>query len=220
MVKLMEKHGRAHWIEEEMEALHDPSLYVTRPEEAWQRIKFRATKRQQLGRLQALAAWRESLAQTENIPRGRVIKDEALISLASLSPESPQAMMQLRGFPQHLKKNWREQLWKLVEEIKDISAEDSPQITRAKQISHIAQARLDLLNLLLKNCAREADVTPKLVAEKAWVESLAEGERAPEHPLMHGWRYELFGKKAVALIEGKVQMSLDPRTGMLLISDS
>lgn len=219
MKRIIEKRGRMHWIEEEMEELLKAGLYDIEPADAWKRIKFRASKRQQLGRLQKLAAWREQLAKDEDVPRGRVIRDDALVTLAACPPEDEAAMVKMRGFPQHLKRNWRETLWKTIDEVRDISKEDCPVLPKHKPLPDAAAGRMELLNLLLKSAAREAEVTPRLVADKATIEWLASGNRDQSHPVLHGWRFELFGKQALALIDGKVKLSLEPESGNLLIEE-
>lgn len=217
MRKEIEKRGRMHWIEEEMAELGRLSLYVIEPEEAWQRIKFRASKRQQLGRLKAYAAWREKLAQEEDVPRSRVIRDDPLAVLAINPPKDLAAMQKVRGFPQHLKREWRESLWQVVEQVRDIAKEDCPEFVRGKPLPPQAEGRLELLKLLLKHCAREAHVAPRLVADKAALEWLASGNTDPAHPLMHGWRLEVFGQQALELMAGKVSFSLDPKTGEVVL---
>jgi len=211
----IQKRDRMHWIEEDMEMLHDAALYHTPPLEAWERIKFRANNSKQLGRLQQLAAWRETLAQAEDIPRTRVIRDETLAELAINPPKTEEHMLKVRSFPQHLKKEWRVQLWGVIEASRHISKEDSPELSSKRALPPEAEGKLEMLRLLLRHVCREAHVSPRLVADKDELDWLALGGTDTTHPVLHGWRYQIFGEKALAMLNGKLAITITPGSGAI-----
>ncbi len=124
LVARLEKHGRMGWIAEEMAELANPGIYLVQPEDAWQRIKMRASHPRQLGRLKALARWREALAQAEDVPRIRIIRDEVLVEMAVNLPKEEAEMERVRGFPGHLRREWRKSLWEVCKSVAEIAKED------------------------------------------------------------------------------------------------
>jgi ribonuclease D len=221
LVARIEKHGRMGWIAEEMQELHNPALYLIEPDMAWERIRLRASHPRQLGRLKLLAAWREMLAQREDIPRIRIIRDETLVELATNLPATEAEMEAVRGFPQHLKRGWRQELWQVIETARNLPKESWPPLPKHDPLPAQAEGRLEILKLLLKQCARDADVTPRLIADKDGLELLARNKLDPEkdaaHPLMHGWRWEVFGNAAYQMLQGKMAIRLHPVTGAVVI---
>lgn len=217
LVARIEKHGRMGWITEEMQELQNTALYLVDPEEAWERIRIRASHPRQLGRLKLLARWRESLAQAEDIPRIRIMRDEILVEIATNLPKDESEMERVRGFPQHLKRNWRADLWKVIQAAQEMPKEEWPALPKHDPLPAQAEGRLEMLRLLLKQCARDSDVTPRMIADKDDLELLARGKLTPEesssHHLMHGWRFDIFGQHAVKMLQGKLAIKLHPHTG-------
>lgn len=216
----LEKHGRGSWIAEEMAELANPALYLVKPEEAWQRIRIRASHPRQLGRLKLLAEWRERVAQREDIPRIRIIRDEVLVEMAVNLPKEEAEMERVRGFPGHLKRGWRQELWQVIERARVLPKEEWPPLPKHDPLPPAAEGRLEILKMLLKHCARAAEVTPRLVADKDALEWLARGGADPQkdaaHPLMHGWRWEVFGQHAVKMLSGRLAIRLEPVSGEII----
>ncbi len=214
MVEELEKRGRTHWLEAEMQSLEDPELYFVEPDRAWQRIRFRAKKPEHLGRLKQLAAWREDKAQTKDVPRVRVIRDDILTELATNLPKNEEAMKRTRGFPQHLKGPWRDELWRLCEALPDLPASEFPELIRQKRTTAKTEGRLEMLRLLMKQNTRQHDVSASFIANRETLEGFAAMEEVDkDHPLLNGWRFEVFGKDAIDLMDGKRAAILDPETG-------
>ena len=213
MVEELEKRDRAKWLVEEMEALTEVSLYHIEPDKAWKRVRSRLKRAEQVGRMRQLAAWREDLAQTNDVPRVRVIRDDALVELATNLPKSEEAMKRTRGFPQHLRSAWRHELWKLCEALPDLPESEWIEPIKKKRTSAKAEGRLEMLRLLMKQNTREHDVSASFIANRDMLEGFAEGNVAEDHPLLQGWRFEVFGKDAVDLMDGKRAAILDPKTG-------
>ena len=200
----LDQTGREHWLEEEMEILTNPATYRTEPQDAWKRIKVRLKSKKQLGVLVAVAAWREHEARDKNVPRARILKDDAVAEIAVQVPQTRQALGDLRALPRGFA-NSRTGDAILVAvkagleaDPKSLPAVDHDRDDATEQV----QAATEILKLALKVvCGREG-IAPKLVASAAEIEALAEGDAA-DNPLMHGWRRELFGNLAVAIKNGE-----------------
>ncbi len=213
MLKDLLKRGRDMWLVEEMDALSKDSMHYVEPDEAWKRIRNRLKKPQQLGWLRQLAAWREDTAQERDIPRTRVIRDDALVELATNLPKSEDRMRSTRAFPQHLKSDLRHELWKLCEALPDLPESEWIEPIKKKRMNATTEGRLEMLRLLMKQNTRQHDVSASFIANRDTLEEFASGDYAKDHPLLHGWRFEVFGKDAVDLMQGKRAVILDPETG-------
>jgi ribonuclease D len=201
----LKRTGRGEWLDQEMERLGDPGNYVNDPDLAWHRVKVPSRKPDVLGRLKALASWREREAQNKDLPRGRIMKDETLADIASHPPREQKDLAKVRG----LSAGWAGN---------DIGARLMDAIAGAKPMpEHEMPARddrkpglgkdgalvADLLKLLLKIRAKETDVAPRLIARSDDLEMLAAGRR-DGLPILQGWRYEQFGRDALDLVEGRM----------------
>ncbi|MDZ3831573.1 MAG: ribonuclease D [Sphingopyxis sp.] len=217
MLKKLVKTGRGHWLDEEMERLADPAGYNVDPEKAWQRIKMPSRKPDVLGRLRALAAWREREARTKNLPRGRIVKDETLADLAAHQPKDQDALGRVRG----LSATWKSndiggRLIDALAAAKPLAKEDMPdRAPRGPGLGKEGALVADLLKLLLKIRSRELNVAARLIARSDDLEALAAGRR-DDIPMMRGWRYDVFGHAALDLVEGRVGFAV--KGGKLVMS--
>ncbi|MCV0383767.1 MAG: ribonuclease D [Erythrobacter sp.] len=200
--KLM-KTGRGAWLDAEMEKLADPQNYANDAGEAWKRIRSPGRNGQVLGRLKALAAWRESEAQHKNIPRGRIMRDETLADIASHPPKAQGDLAKVRGLSNAWKDNdIGKRLMKVINKAEPLDkSEMPPKMKRGAPLGKEGALVADLLKLLLKIRAREIDVASRLLTKSDEMEALAAGVR--DLPLLKGWRYEVFGKDALELVEGR-----------------
>ena len=200
--------GRAHWLEQEMGFLTDPLTYDQQPENAWQRLKLRVKSRKALGVLVEVAAWRERVAQTQNVPRGRILKDDAIYDIANQMPQTTEQLGELRTINDGFSRSARGQ--ELLTAVKQGLARDPatlPPLERGTSAPGEAQAVLELLKVLLKASAAEYGVAPKMIATTEDLERLAaEGE--PDVLALKGWRRELFGKRALDLKSGKLALKV------------
>jgi ribonuclease D len=218
MLKKLVKTGRGHWLDEEMEKLADPSNYNVDPEKAWLRIKVPSRKPDVLGRLQALAAWREREARTKNLPRGRIVKDETLGDLAAHPPKDQEGLGRVRG----LSATWRSndigaRLMDALDNAKPLPKDDMPdRAPRGPGLGKEGVLVADLLKLLLKIRARELNVASRLIARSDDLEALAAGRRS-DIPMMQGWRYDVFGHAALDLVEGRMGFAV--KDGKLVMSE-
>jgi ribonuclease D len=207
----LEKTGRSSWVAEEVAALQDPALYKLDPEQAWKRLKPRTTNKRFLAVLAALAAWREREAQTRDIPRGRVLKDEALTEIAAHPPETPEALDRIRAVPKGFanSKMGKGLMDAILQGVSGPPPEgavaDNRQQRRRREPS---PAVVDLLKTLLRLRAEAAHVAPRLIANAEDIERLAAHEDDGLAAL-HGWRQEVFGKDAIALRKGELAIAVE-----------
>ena len=209
LLKRLIKTGRGQWLDAEMEKLADPENYRNDPDTAWLRIRASGRNPAMLGRLKALAAWRELEAQDKDIPRGRIARDETLADIASHPPKQQADLAKVRG----LSAGWRDnEIGKRMMAALAASAplgEDElpPRTPRGAPLGKEGALVADLLKLLLKIRAREIDVAARLLARSDDLELLAAGVRK-NLSLLEGWRYEQFGREAVELVEGKLAFAV------------
>jgi ribonuclease D len=210
MVEKLKKTGRGAWLDEEMERLADSSSFAFPPEDAWKRLKLPSRNPVVLGRLKALAAWRETEARQKNLPRGRIIKDDTLNEIVLHPPKTQEDLGRVRG----LSAGWRNndigsRLMNAINHAKPLPPEDMPdREPRRPGLTKDAVLVSDLLKLLLKIRAKESGVAARLIARSDDLEALAAGVRKNLN-ILSGWRYEQFGKDAVDLVEGRLAFGIE-----------
>ncbi len=209
MLEKLKTTGRGEWLDHEMERISDVANYRNDPENAWSRIKIQSRKPEVLGRLKAMAAWREREAQRKNIPRGRIMKDETLADIASHPPKEQADLPKVRG----LSPAWRDneigqRLMEAIAASEPMHREIMPERSRTNQgTGKEGSLVADLLKLLLKIRAREINVAPRLLVRTEELERLASGERDGLE-MLSGWRYEQFGHDALDLVEGRLAFAV------------
>ena len=209
MLKRLIRTGRGEWLDIEMEKLADPANYRSDPDNAWLRIRPPSRNHGVLGRLKALAAWRETEAMDKNIPRGRIMRDETLADLASHPPREQADLAKVRG----LSSGWRDneigrRLMQCIQGAQPLTdAELPPRAPRGAPLGKEGALVADLLKLLLKIRSREIDVAARLLARSDDLEALAAGQRQGL-AILEGWRFEQFGRDALELVEGKVAFAV------------
>lgn len=217
MLEKLRKTGRGQWLDQEMERIADPSNYVTLPDSAWERVKIPSRKAEVLGRLKALAAWREREAQNKNLPRGRIVKDETLADLAAHPPRQQADLSRVRG----LSASWAgndigSRLMTALAAATPLPASEMPaRDDRKPGLGREGSLVADLLKLLLKIRAREVSVAPRLLARSDELELLAAGQR-DGLAILEGWRFDQFGSDALALVEGRLAFAV--RHGKLVMT--
>ena len=208
ILKKLIKTGRGVWLDAEMEKLADPRNYITDPDEAWHRIRQPGRNPAVLGRLKALAAWREDEAQHKNIPRGRIMRDETLADIASHPPKQQADLAKVRGLSSAWKDNdIGKRLMKVLDRAEPLEQDEMPEkAKRGAPLGKEGALVADLLKLLLKIRAREIDVAARLLTRAEEMEALAAGVR--DLPVLQGWRYEVFGRDALELVEGRLAFAV------------
>ncbi len=209
LINRLEKDNRNHWVEEEMEALNDPSLYFVKPAEAWQRLKLRNIRPKELGPLIKLAEWRETEAQRKDVPRGRIMKDDGLYELARMRPADETALGRARSIPKGFERSDSAKgILAAITEGMAIPKENLPNTDRNDRKTPPPADVVDLLRVLLKHCCETYEVAPKLIANAADLEALARSDDAPIQALT-GWRREVFGGTALKLKRGEISLKLN-----------
>jgi ribonuclease D len=210
LLNRLKKTGRGGWLDEEMERLANPSGFAFEPEEAWKRLKLPSRNPVVLGRLKALAGWRETEARTKNLPRGRIVKDDTLGELAAHPPKTQDDLGRVRG----LSAGWRTndigaRLMAAVEVAKPLEPDEMPdREPRRPGLTKDGVLVSDLLKLLLKIRSKEAGVAPRLIARSDELEALAAGVRK-ELNILQGWRFDEFGRDALDLVEGRLAFAIE-----------
>ncbi|WP_239025619.1 ribonuclease D [Roseicyclus persicicus] len=206
LARELERSGRTHWLEEELSSLTDASSYVVTPEDAWQRLKLRSGAGKMLAIARELAAFRETYAQQKNIPRSRVIKDDALLELASTKPKSLNDLSKSRLLLREARKGEiAEGLIAAVQRGLDTPPDRQPKMPEGRDRSGMNPALADLLRVLLKAKAEEAGVAAKLIASSSDLDDIACGEH--DGIWATGWRREVFGADALRLLRGEIALS-------------
>lgn len=208
MLSKLKKTGRGAWLDEEMARLADLSHYHPDPDSLWQRLKLPNRKPETLGRLKALARWRETEAASKNVPRGRIVKDETLADLAAAPPQVQADLGRVRGLSMAWTTNAiGSRMLQALAEAEVLSEAEIPAKENQPGLSSDASLVATLLKLLLKIRSKESGVAPKLIARSEELEALAGGARE-DLSVLEGWRRELFGEDALALIEGRIGFSV------------
>lgn len=208
----LEREDRSHWLKEEMDVLTDKQTYDPHPDDAWKRLKMRVRKPIELALVQALAAWRDREARSRNVPRGRVIKDDALFEIAQQQPRDQAMMSRLRAVP----KGWERSsqaasLLEVVNEVMQRPKEELPRLPKQQQQQEGSGAATELLKVLLRLVAEERGVATKVLASSDELEKIATDGADADVPALNGWRREVFGERALALVEGKLALRFEKR---------
>ncbi|WP_448664498.1 ribonuclease D [Sphingomonas sp. CJ20] len=209
MLDKLRKTGRGAWLDQEMERLADPENYHNDPDMAWERVRVSSRKPEVMGRLKALARWRELEAQGKDLPRGRIVKDETLADLAGTPPRKQADLGRVRG----LSAAWANndiggRMMAALENAVPMPASEMPQRDERKPaLGKDGALVADLLKLLLKIRAKEINVASRLLARSEDLEALAAGQREGLS-ILTGWRNEQFGKDALALVEGQLAFAV------------
>jgi len=213
----LEATGRAHWVAEEIATLTDPGTYEVDPEEAWRRVKARSNNPKFLAIVRELARWREETAQRRDVPRTRVMKDEALVEIATAQPKSAEELHKLRLVQREARRpEATAEIIAAVAEGVACPPERRPRLPEPSRRREGSAAVADLLKVLLKARSDALGIASKLLASSADLEALA-GEDAPDLPVLKGWRYEAFGRDALRLKHGELALAAG-ESGVELIS--
>jgi ribonuclease D len=206
LAKELTKSNRSHWVEEELAILTDPATYDVAPNDAWRRVKTRTQSGRFLAIARELAAFREIYAQTNNVPRNRVLKDDALVELASTKPKTVADLGKSRLLLREARKGpIADGIIKAVADGQQCATEDMPKPDRAREALNVNPALADLLRVLLKSKTESSGVAAKLIAPSADLDAIAAGQR--DVPALHGWRLEVFGTDALRLCAGKIALT-------------
>jgi ribonuclease D len=208
LVEDLGRRGRVDWVEDEMQVLTSPETYRMDPQSAWQRLKTRVRKPKELAVLIEVAAWREREAQSRDVPRSRVLKDEAIADIAVQAPTTIEKLKHLRSLPKGFERSrWGEAIVAAVERGLARDPKTLPHHVRAQPAAN-ASAVVELLKVLLRMVSERHHVAAKVIATVDDLERIASDDAA-DVPALRGWRCELFGEKALALKHGKLALAIE-----------
>jgi len=204
----LEKRGRTSWVEAEMGILTSPETYRADPERAWERLKSRVRKPKDLAVLMEVCAWREREAQTRDVPRSRVLKDDALGDIGTQAPTTIERLGTLRSLPKGFERSrWGVEIVEAVNRGLERDPKTLPKLERFKPAANGA-ATVELLKVLLRMTAEKHGVAAKVIATVDELDRIAADDDA-DVPSLKGWRRELFGDKALALKHGKLALAVE-----------
>lgn len=201
--------GRQTWIAEEMAVLTDPAIYSVEPDDAWKRLKVRSGSKKFLAALKGLAAWREREAQARDVPRQRILKDDALLDIASHAPRTVAELDGLRSVPRgYAQSRGGAQILEAISAGLALPPDQVPVLERSERMPDSDSGLVDALKLLLKLKSDESGVAARLIANAADIERLA-AFATPDVPAVHGWRRDVFGAAALDLKAGKLVLKIE-----------
>jgi ribonuclease D len=202
------KRGRSEWVDAEMNVLTSPETYRMEPERAWERLKSRVRKPKELAVLIEVAAWREREAQTRDVPRGRVLKDDVIGDIAVQAPTTIERLGNLRSLPKGFERSrWGEAIVEAVQRGLARDPKTLPRIERFRPAMNGA-ATVELLKVLLRMTSERHGVAAKVIATVDDLDRIAADDEA-DVPALKGWRRELFGEKALALKHGRLALAVE-----------
>ncbi|KQT88587.1 ribonuclease D [Aurantimonas sp. Leaf443] len=203
----LERRGRDTWLAEEMAVLSDPATYDLHPDDAWRRLKMRVRKPIELQALKELAAWREREARETNRPRGRILKDDALFEIAQQQPRDEEALSRLRTIPKGFERSQAGRgILAAISRAHAVPKAELPPVPRPPQLPEGTAAAVDFLKVLLRIIVEEEGVAAKMIASGDDLERLAAKGEEADIPALSGWRREIFGQRALQLLEGRTAL--------------
>jgi ribonuclease D len=204
----LQKRGRSEWVGEEMEVLTSPNTYRADPETAWERLKTRVRRPKELAVLIEVATWREREAQSRDVPRGRVLKDEAIGDIATHAPTTPERLASLRSLPRGFERSrWGTEILEAVKRGLARDPSELPRLDKPRQ-SFNGNATVELLKVLLRMTSEQHGVAAKVIATVDDLERIASDDTA-DVAALKGWRREMFGVHALALKHGRTALAIE-----------
>ena len=206
--KQLQDSNRNDWIKDELDVIADPKTYVTEPDEAWLRIRFRSHNNKVLSNLKALAAWRELRAQEKNTPRQSIIKDDILTMIASAAPQNKDDLFKIRGMKSDIVNGKLGA--EILETLSKVKVDPKlKKLTEGENINFVP-ALVEMLKLLLRIVSQQQGVVARMIASETDLQKLSAG-KDKNSPVLSGWRNEIFGQKALELRDGKLLIAYNPQ---------
>jgi ribonuclease D len=216
LADILERKNRAGWVAEEMATLLAPETYSVDPDQAWERLKLRARKPIEFAALKAVAKWREEVAQERDVPRRRILKDDAIYELAQQRPLSVEALGRLRAVPRGFEKQpFARGLVEALQAVSALSIDELPKLPKSKRNPESAPAIAELLKVALKLVAEREGVAPRIIANADDLDTIAiHGDAKVK--AMQGWRRDLFGDMALKIRSGEMALGVRGKRAVLV----
>ena len=204
----LEKSGRLSWLDDEMATLSTPATYVNEPADAWKKFQSRVRKPRDLAALMELAAWRENEAQSRDVPRSRVLKDDMLVEIALAAPTTQEALGHLRAFPKGMERSKTgADILAAMERALNRDPKALPKIERERRNGG-GGATVELMKVLLRQVAEGHGVAARMIATSDDLEAICHSDKA-DVPALKGWRRQLFGRRALELKHGRLALTIE-----------
>ncbi|MDP2355844.1 MAG: ribonuclease D [Beijerinckiaceae bacterium] len=205
----LESTNRVDWLVDEMQGLTATSTYEQHPDNAWERFRHRARKPRDLALLMEIAAWREREAQSKDVPRSRILKDDVMLEVALAAPRTADALANLRAFPRGMERSRAgADILAAIERGLARDPDLLPKIERDRRPGASTGATVELLKVLLRQVSEKHGVAAKMIATVDDLEAIASDDRA-DVAALRGWRREIFGLKALELKRGKLALTVE-----------
>jgi ribonuclease D len=206
--KRLEKTGRLSWLDDEMATLSSPSTYVNEPTEAWLKFQSRARKPRDIAALMELAEWREREAQDRDVPRSRVLKDDALVEIALAAPTTQEALGHLRAFPKGMERSKAGgEIIAAMQRAHERDPKSLPKIERDRRAGG-GGATVELMKVLLRQVSEGHGVAARMIATSDDLEAICHSDKA-DVAALKGWRRQLFGRRALELKHGRLALTIE-----------
>ena len=213
----LEEQNRSHWVDEEMEILTSPETYDMPVENAWRRLKMRVRKPRDFAMMKLVAEWRETTARKNNVPRGRVVKDDAIYEICGHPPQSMQDISQMRGLSRGFDRHrYGESLLAIVKVGLELPNSELPKMPRVKKTPEGSGAATEMLKVLLKLTVEAHGVAAKVIATVDDLEKIAADDNA-DVAALKGWRRELFGETAIKLKNGQIALGIKDKAIKVIV---
>lgn len=210
LIEKIQKNNRHIWVQDENLALASKDTYIVRPKDAWKRLKTKVHRPRDLAALKLLAQWREQKAQDKNLPRGRILKDDAIIELAVQRPTSAEKFERLRAVPRGFSRSSAtNEIVSLIKQVISLQSDQLPQVAKRNNSPSPKGPIGDLIRVLLKSISEREGVASKILATSSDIDQLVLCDDA-DVPALKGWRREIFGQKALAIKHGKLALAATP----------
>lgn len=212
LADFLETEGRTEWIKDELEALGDVRLYKIVPEDMWQKMRHRSHNALFLTTLRELAAWREMRAMRKDVPRQSFIKDDTLLNICAGRPSSKEELAGIRGMrPDLAMGKIGDEIIEVLQKVKSLPKENYVIPPKIKDLPNSDNSMAELLKLLLKIVAQEQRIVPKMLACEEELRLFCHQEYE-NIAFLRGWRYDIFGRRAEKLCQGKTAIAYNPKT--------
>ncbi|MCW8900496.1 MAG: ribonuclease D [Gammaproteobacteria bacterium] len=206
--KQLIEQGRESWLNEEFEALCQPELFITRPEDAWQKVKgINRLKPRQLAAAKNIAQWREEVAIKSDRPRRWILADDILLAASQLLPKNISQLGSIANINKMTLENSGKFILSCVKEALELNESELPSTTKPKRLTADQEVIADLLMAQLRLVGNEQNISPSNIANRKMIEKVIYGDT--EVALLRGWRYQLAGKKIQELLSGKVCLQIE-----------
>lgn len=213
----VEDMGRSDWVKEEHDQIYDSDIYQINPDEAWKRLRYGTMRPKNIAVLKELAKWREIEARSKNVPRGRIMKDESLVELALTLPRKPSELTRMRSVDKNMPHGKFDAVFSCIEKALSLPQSEWPQQGRSRKPSENIVSMVAILQLLLKVKSDVCGIAAPIIAAREDLETLALGKADTQ--VLNGWRYDVFGREAQLLIEGKLKLYLNGKTKKIVFEE-